>query len=345
MPCAAATVGLTLTRRRSCLKTGDTCDYKIRLNWEGRRIKRRSGAEEADGEFFSPTLFSNEFIVDTSAAHSIGVPLQRYATEPNSANTGPIHYEFEHTLFQDLHQESDMSSSAVVRKKAKSMDDAFSLDRTPADIRFTAGIETIDTTTSTTQYSGTAQSPSSTFSINEEAVTSLSEQSDTLMEPCYLEQAPSPGDVQWSSALNNARVVMGCMNSTSPQLSRVASCTSDEMALKSIWVDPAAVETSDRRPSVDDTGTDAVECPTRLSYMAQVGYSSAPTCSMMCLVSAKPWMMAIRDMNGTVTGAGNFEMVPEQAAAATEIPAWILRSDYQQTINSLPRGIAPIPDK
>lgn len=343
-PRAAATVGLTLTRPRSCLKTGDTCDYKIRLNWEGRRIKRRSGADEVDGEFLSPTLFSNEFIVDNSAVDSIGVPLQRYATEPNSANTGPIHYEFEHTLFQDLHQEPDTRSAVVVKKKAKSMDDAFSLDRTPADIRFAAGVETIDTTT-TTQYSGTAQSPSSIFSINEEAITSLSEQSDTLMEPYYLEQAPSPGDMQWSSTWNNAGVMMGCMTSTSPQLSRVASCTSDEMALKSIWVDPAAVETSDRRPSVDDTGTDAVECPTRLSYMAQVGYSSAPTCSMMCLVSGKPWMMSMGDMNGTLTGTGNFDMVPEQAAAATEIPAWILRSDYQQTINSLPKGIAPIPDK
>ncbi|KAJ4163452.1 hypothetical protein LMH87_005181 [Akanthomyces muscarius] len=289
---------------QNCLKTGDTCDYKIRLNWEGRRIKRRSGADEVDGEFLSPTLFSNEFI-QTQAPYT---------------------------------------TTVVVKKKAKSMDDAFSLDRTPADIRFAAGVETIDTTT-TTQYSGTAQSPSSIFSINEEAITSLSEQSDTLMEPYYLEQAPSPGDMQWSSTWNNAGVMMGCMTSTSPQLSRVASCTSDEMALKSIWVDPAAVETSDRRPSVDDTGTDAVECPTRLSYMAQVGYSSAPTCSMMCLVSGKPWMMSMGDMNGTLTGTGNFDMVPEQAAAATEIPAWILRSDYQQTINSLPKGIAPIPDK
>ncbi|OAQ98896.1 hypothetical protein LLEC1_00766 [Akanthomyces lecanii] len=292
----------------------------------------------------SRTGCCNEFIMENSAADSIGVALQRYATEPNSANTGPIHYEFEHTLFQDLQRESDMSSSVVVKKKAKSMDDAFSLGRTPADIRFASGVETIDTTATTMQYSGTAQSPSSTFSINEETVTSLSEQSDTMVDPYYLEKAPSPGDMQLSSAWNNAGVMMGCMTSTSPQLSRVASCTSDEMMLKSIWVDPAAVETSERGPSVDDMGTDAVECPTRLSYMAQVGYSIAPTCSMMCLVSGKPWMMGMGD-DGTLAGTGNFEMMPEQSAAATEIPAWILNSDYRQTINSLPRGIAPIPDK
>ncbi len=290
-------------------------------------------------------MFSHEFLVDNAAADSIGVPLQRYATEPNSANTAPIHYEFEHTLFQDLHQEADISSSVVVKKKAKSMDDAFTLDRTPADIRFVIGCEGIETTTTTTQGSGAAQSPSSTLSINDEAIASLSSQNDTQMEPYYLDQAPSPGDMQWSSAWNNTEAMLGCMTSNSSQLSRVASCTSDEMALKSIWVDSTAVETSDRRSSVDDAGTDSVVCPTRLSYMAPVGYSSAPTCSMMCLMSGKPWMMAMGDMNGTLNGTASFEMVPEQASAATQIPSWILNSDYQQTINSLPKGIAPIPDK
>ncbi|OAA73291.1 hypothetical protein ISF_00192 [Cordyceps fumosorosea ARSEF 2679] len=342
--------GSSEPKRRSrtgccCLKTGDTCDYKIRLNWEGRRIKRRGGVEEAEESFPIQTTFNNEFLVDYSATESIGVPLQRYATEPNPANTGPIRYEFEHTLFQDLHQNPDFSSSVVVKKKAKSMDDAFSMDRTSADLRFTLGGEdTTMTTTAAVQINGVAQSPASTISTSEEAIAPRPTQNDTRMELYYLDQAQSPGDPQWSSTWNTD-AMMGCITSSSPQLSRVTSYTSDEMALKSIWGDSAAVETSDRRSSVDDAGTDCVECPTSLSYMAQVGYSSAPTCSMMCLMSRDPWMMAMGDMSRTLAAPGALETVPEQTTAVIGNPPWFISSEYQQTINALPKGISPIPDK
>ncbi|KAM3502131.1 hypothetical protein MY10362_005063 [Beauveria mimosiformis] len=330
---------------QNCAKTGDTCDYKIRLNWEGRRIKRRNGADETDEALPMQTLFSNEFLVDASAADSIGVPLERSATEPNSANMGPIHYEFEHTLFQDLHHNSDMSSSVVVKKKAKSMDDAFSLDRSSADIRFATGSESTDMTMATMQFTGTAQSPASTISTNEEAIASRPTQNDGQLEPYYLDQAQSPRDRQWSGAWNNTGPMLSCMTLNSPQLSRVPSCTSDEMALHSIWMDPAAVEASDGRSSVDGTGVGSVECSNSLSYMAQVGCSSAPTCSMMCLMSGKPWIMAMGDINAPLIRGGSFETIPEQTETATGNPPWIISSEYQQTINSLPKGISPIPDK
>ncbi|KAK8148022.1 hypothetical protein G3M48_000549 [Beauveria asiatica] len=314
------------------------------LNWEGRRIKRRNGADETDEALPMQTLFSNEFLVDASAADSIGVPLERSATEPNSVNTGPIRYEFEHTLFQDLHQNSDMSSSVVVKKKAKSMDDAFSLDRSSADTRFAMGSESTDMTMATMQFTGTAQSPASTISTNEEAIASRPTQNGQL-EPYYLDQAQSPGDRQWSGAWNNTGPMLSCMTLNSPQLSRVPSCTSDEMALHSIWMDHAAVEASDRKSSVDGTGVGSVECSNGLSYMAQVGCSSAPTCSMMCLMSGKPWMMAMGDINAPLIRGGSFEPIPEQTVTATGNPPWIISSEYQQTINSLPKGISPIPDK
>lgn len=337
---------------QNCLKTGDTCDYKIRLNWEGRRIKRRSVAEDADEAFPLPTIFSNEFLVDTSATDHIGVPLQRYATAPNPAHAGPIHYEFEHTLFQDLHQgSSDMSASSavVVKRKAKSMDDAFSMDRrTSADLGFNLGAGQDTTMTNTAAHvNGVAQSPASTISTSEEVVlASRSARNDAPRDPYYLDQAPSPIDLGWNGTWTTSTdAMMGCIASHSPQLSRVASCTSDEMALASIWGDSAAVETSDCRSSVDGTGTDCVDCPTSLSYMAQVGYSSAPTCSMMCLMSRDPWMMVMGDMNQPLTGTRALETVPEQATPTNGNPPWIISSEYQQTINALPKGISPIPDK
>ncbi|EGX92142.1 C6 finger domain protein, putative [Cordyceps militaris CM01] len=300
----------------------------------------------------SRTGCCNEFLVDTSATDHIGVPLQRYATAPNPAHAGPIHYEFEHTLFQDLHQgSSDMSASSavVVKRKAKSMDDAFSMDRrTSADLGFNLGAGQDTTMTNTAAHvNGVAQSPASTISTSEEVVlASRSARNDAPRDPYYLDQAPSPIDLGWNGTWTTSTdAMMGCIASHSPQLSRVASCTSDEMALASIWGDSAAVETSDCRSSVDGTGTDCVDCPTSLSYMAQVGYSSAPTCSMMCLMSRDPWMMVMGDMNQPLTGTRALETVPEQATPTNGNPPWIISSEYQQTINALPKGISPIPDK
>lgn len=334
-----------MTSLCSCLKNGNNCDYRIRLNWEGRRIKRRNGADEPDETLASPTLFSNEFLVDSTAADTIGVPLQRYATEPNSTNTKTIQYEFEHTLFQDLHQNPEAGSSVVVKKKAKSMDDSFSLDRSPTDPRFAVGDGSNDTNIIAMQYGAIVQSPASTISTNEEAATSRSAQNDVQMEPYYLDQPQSPGDLQWSSAWNNAGTAMGYMISDSPRLPRVASCTSDEMAFKSTWVDSSFVETSDRRSSVDDAKPDTVECAAPFPYQSQVGYSSAPSCSTDWPTSNSPWVLSMGDSTSILSGMGNFDMIPEPAAKSAQCSPWTPGSDYRLTIDSLPKGLAPIPDK
>ncbi|KAJ3496481.1 hypothetical protein NLG97_g2628 [Lecanicillium saksenae] len=333
-----------LSASPSCLKNGDTCDYRIRLNWEGRRIKRRTGSDDADESLPSPILFSNEFLVDSSAADTIGVPLQRYATEPSSTNTGPIHYEFEHTLFQDLHRGHDAGLPAVVKKKAKSMDDCFSSDRSPADIRLDINRRNFGQNTISPQSNAAGQSPASTISTIEEAVTSRSVQTDAQMEPYYLDQAHSPSELQWSGGWGNVRASLDYMAVSSPQLSKMATCTSDEMAVKSTWVNPSTVETSDRRSSVDEAGADSVECPARFSHPTQVSYSSAPACNMVWQTSGKPWAM-LGDINSTLNGIGSFDTTAGQAATVLQSPLWIPSGGYPQTADSVPKGITPVPDK
>ncbi|KAJ6783604.1 hypothetical protein PWT90_05280 [Aphanocladium album] len=316
-----------------------------RLNWEGRRIKRRTGSDDVDEPLPSPTLFSHDFSVDLSAADTIGVPLQRYATEPSLTNTGPIHYEFEHTLFQDLHRDHEAATSVVVKKKAKSMDDCFSSDRSPADIRLAINRKNVCQSTTSTHHNPSGQSPASTVSTNEEAVTSRSTHTDAQMEPYYLDQANSPCDLQWSGAWNGVAASVDYMAVSSPQLSKAAICTSDEMMFKSTWAYSSAVETSDRRSSVDEAGADSLECPNRFSHMTQVGYSSAPACSIIWQTSGGKPLMMTGDINSGLNGVGSFHTATGQAAAALQRSPWISSGDYQQTIDSLPKGIAPIPDK
>ncbi|KAG5952776.1 hypothetical protein E4U53_008105 [Claviceps sorghi] len=47
-----------LTSKKSCVKTGDICDYSVRLNWEGRRTKRPAPDRN---EFESQTVPSKQF--------------------------------------------------------------------------------------------------------------------------------------------------------------------------------------------------------------------------------------------------------------------------------------------
>lgn len=343
-----------LTLANSCVRTGDTCDYRIRLNWEGRRIKRRNASDaDAEDSFPSETMFVNEFPDPcSSAADSIGLPLQRHATEPSTTGTGLRHYEFEHTLFQDLHQNPDMILPTVVKKKkAKSMDDSYTLDRPLRDIQIQGG--TNDDWSSSTQRE--AQSPTTSASTSDENNPMQAANGDTQAESYYLEQANSPTDCQWpvADAAWNLGAPLNYMDSTVAQQSELASCTSEEVAHQSTWKDSLAVEASDRKSSVDAGATDSVECPPPPPpplpppFMTQVGHGSNTTCSVTWPTTEQSCLKASNDTDPTKMD------IDDPAAAATitqapienQSPAWATRSDYQHILGFTPKAITIAPEK
>lgn len=329
----------------SCLRTGDTCDYRIRLNWEGRRIKRRNGADgdHIDTFLSSPVLSNGTLEGSQVCADNIGVPLQRHATEPTS-NIGPVQYEFEHTLFNDLHQISNTDSPArPTKKKAKSMDDSYCLDRSSSEIRFIQQGKA-NGQASFIEYIVDAQSPTSTASTNEEHTASRAEQDDTPKDTYYLEQIQSPGEYQWPSAWNAGRA-LGSMASASPLLSNAACCTRDEMAFQSTWEDSLTVETSVHNSRVDDDArVGSVNCRPQFPGTTQVG-SSDTYRSMKWSSTKHSWVADQSSGKLALTTMNNLEATSGNSKTGRAKASWLTNDDRKQALGCLPTEISVLPNK
>lgn len=331
---------LTLTLS-SCLRTGDTCDYRIRLNWEGRRIKRRNQADpDSDEALASPVLLSNEYLErGVATPDNIGVPLQRYATEPTPTSVNPIQYEFEHTLFQDLHREPQESFQNTTRKKkAKSMCDSESLDQRQTD--HPAG-----PIRGWQANNATPQSPTSTTSTSEGTFASSSHQTEPSADLFYGEHAQSPENLH-RPRLWNPGATFDDLAGESPHLSKEAYCISDEMIYESIWVDFLAAETSDRNSSAEDAGDELVECPSSIADMGQVGQGCDIVRSMTWPNGEEYWKSepifaceTLADRNSVASaeddGLGGYQ----------NSELWMAQIGRQRAMDLSLTTINPVPDK
>lgn len=276
-------------------------------------------------------------------ADNIGVPLQRHATEPTS-NIGPVHYEFEHTLFNDLHQISNGDSPAKpTKKKAKSMDDSYCLDRSSSEIRFIQQGKA-NGQASLIEYIVDAQSPTSTASTNEEQTASRAEQNDTPQDTYYLEQIQSPGEYQWPSAWNAGRA-LGIMASASPLLSNAACCTRDDMTFQSTWEDSLTVETSVHNSRVDDDArVGSVECRPQFPGMTQVG-SSDPYRSMKWSSTKHSWVADQSSGKLALTTLDNLDATSGDSKTGRGKASWPTNDDRKQALSCLPTEISVLPNK
>lgn len=248
------------------MRIGDECDYRLRLNWEGRRVKRPSYDDDAELLPLTRTL-SDDF----GETVAFEPPLSREPQSSFESHQQPhVQYEFEHTLFEDFHQVSrhDVSSTVATKKKPKSMDDSYALDR--LDDNTGPGNTLRLARRNLSWRPASVQSP---FIIGSPMASSCASPAfppnmtsknippqSSELEFGLPNPLPSPRDLQWSNSwVWDSAPDSGAMGS--PHTSTITSSCSEDVAQGPSWLDELLPESAESQVCIANPADGLVEYP------------------------------------------------------------------------------------